>query len=69
MDTNRNVFNTMSMCDYPPDSTKITGTISDSLIDIDEILMGVDDVCKRIRGQEDVSCGKTKDYMDREDLQ
>lgn len=69
MDTNRNVFNTMSMCGYPPDSSKMKGTISDSFTDIDEILMGVDDVCKRIRGQENISCGETKDYKDREDLQ
>lgn len=58
MNTNSSEFGTMY--DYPPDSTKIKGTISDSLKDIDEILMGVDDVCKRIRKQEDISCEKTK---------
>ncbi len=51
MKTNRNEFGTMY--DYPPDSTKIKGTISDSLKDIDEIFMGVDDVCKRIKEQEE----------------
>lgn len=66
MDANRNGFGTM--CDYPSDSSKIKGTISDSLIDIDEILMGVDDVCKRIRGQKDISCVRTKDYKDKGDL-
>ncbi len=66
MDTNRSGYGTMY--DYPPDSSKIKGTISDSLIDIDEILMGVDDVCKRIRGQKDISCVRTKDYKDKGDL-
>ncbi len=66
MDTNISGYGTM--CDYPPDSSKIKGTISDSLIDIDEILMGVDDVCKRIRGQKDISCVRTKDYKDKGDL-
>ena len=60
MDTSRNGFSIMG--DYPPDSSEMKGTISESLTDIDEILMGVDDVCKRIRGQEDISYRKTKDY-------
>ena len=51
MNTNRNKSDTMY--NYPTDNTKIKGTISDSLIDIDEILMGVDEVCKRIREQEE----------------
>lgn len=67
MDTNSNGFN--AMCGYPLDSSKMKSMISESLTDIEEILMGVDDVCKRIRGQENISCGETKDYKDREDLQ
>ena len=35
MNTNRNKSDTMY--NYPTDNTKIKGTISDSLIDIDEI--------------------------------
>lgn len=66
MNTNRNEFGTTY--DYPPDSTEIEGTISDSLKDIDEILMGVDDVCKRIRAQEDTSCGQTKLLNFKEDF-
>lgn len=42
------------MCGYLADSSKMKGKISDSLTDIDEILMGIADMCKRIREQEDI---------------
>lgn len=58
MDTSRNGFNTIY--GYPPDSSKMKDTISESLTNIDEILMNVDDVCKRIREQEDNSYEQTK---------